>query len=342
MCRNLLPMKAFLCALMLASGGYLFLNDILRLRTAVFPVAGGLTAPVLRLSEDERSDLAPVTLVPNAAPATFIPPSKRVRYANLSWHGYPLPVLTCQSKGRLGNLMGEYATLWGLRRTYNVTVLVSPRMKTGLIMFPALSLPTLEAPAAPPTAPGPSRIQWRRVGRSGGSLYNFSLVEAASAGLLGPHHFKIQNSPFEMQLFGRFKEDLRREFAFSKGIRDQNLFHGELPGVSYFERAMDYYREKFADGVAFIAASDDPRFIIATLSHNPDVYFAPGRSPELDLAVLVSCNHSIITMGSFGFWSGFLAGGEVVYPDTRFRRTYRFARRMYEVAHLDNFTPLPV
>ncbi|XP_047492334.1 galactoside alpha-(1,2)-fucosyltransferase 1-like isoform X4 [Penaeus chinensis] len=221
MCRNLLPMKAFLCALMLASGGYLFLNDILRLRTAVFPVAGGLTAPVLRLSEDERSDLAPVTLVPNAAPATFIPPSKRVRYANLSWHGYPLPVLTCQSKGRLGNLMGEYATLWGLRRTYNVTVLVSPRMKTGLIMFPALSLPTLEAPAAPPTAPGPSRIQWRRVGRSGGSLYNFSLVEAASAGLLGPHHFKIQNSPFEMQLFGRFKEDLRREFAFSKGIRDQ-------------------------------------------------------------------------------------------------------------------------
>ncbi|XP_047492335.1 galactoside 2-alpha-L-fucosyltransferase SEC1-like isoform X5 [Penaeus chinensis] len=294
MCRNLLPMKAFLCALMLASGGYLFLNDILRLRTAVFPVAGGLTAPVLRLSEDERSDLAPVTLVPNAAPATFIPPSKRVRYANLSWHGYPLPVLTCQSKGRLGNLMGEYATLWGLRRTYNVTVLVSPRMKTGLIMFPALSLPTLE------------------------------------------------DSPFEMQLFGRFKEDLRREFAFSKGIRDQNLFHGELPGVSYFERAMDYYREKFADGVAFIAASDDPRFIIATLSHNPDVYFAPGRSPELDLAVLVSCNHSIITMGSFGFWSGFLAGGEVVYPDTRFRRTYRFARRMYEVAHLDNFTPLPV
>ncbi|XP_063613929.1 galactoside alpha-(1,2)-fucosyltransferase 1-like [Penaeus indicus] len=125
------------------------------------------------------------------------------------------------------------------------------------------------------------------------------------------------------------------------GAHVKKLFHGDLPGVSFFKRAMAYYREKFAGGVAFIAASDSPRFIRATLSHNPDVYFAPGGSPVLDLAVLVSCNHSIITLGSFGFWSGFLAGGEVVYPDTRFRRPYRFARWMYEAAHLDNFTPLP-
>ncbi|XP_063597206.1 galactoside alpha-(1,2)-fucosyltransferase 1-like isoform X2 [Penaeus indicus] len=225
MCRNLLPIKAFLCVLMLASGSYFFLNDMLRPRAAVFPVADRLTARALRPSEDGRSDSAPVTSVPptNAAPVTLIPPSKRVKYAKLSWLGYPLPVLTCQPKGRLGNLMGEYATLWGLRRTYNATVLVSPRMKTGLRMFPALSLPTLEAP---PRAPGPSlhqrpRTEWRRVGRRGGSLYNFSLVQAASAGLLGPHHFQIQNSPFEMQLFGQFKDDLRREFAFPKGIRDQ-------------------------------------------------------------------------------------------------------------------------
>ncbi|XP_037778039.1 galactoside alpha-(1,2)-fucosyltransferase 2-like [Penaeus monodon] len=378
MCRDLLQIKTFVCALILASGGYLFLNDMLRLRVAVYPVADGLTAPALRPSEDEKSDLAPVTPVPhtnaapvtpvphtNAAPVILIPPSRRVRYANLSWHGYSLPVLTCQPKGRLGNLMGEYATLWGLRRTYNVTVLVSPKMKKGLRMFSALSLPTLEAPRR---APGPSpherpQTEWRRVGRSGGSLYNFSLVEAASAGLLGPHHFQIQNSPFEMQLFGRFKDDLRREFAFPKGIRDQaqrflsqvkqswhdrsasgaeptfvgfhvrrtdygphvkKLFRGDLPGVRFFERAMAYYREKFAGGVAFIAASDNPRFINATLSHNPDVYFAPGRLPGLDLAVLASCNHSIITLGSFGFWAGFLAGGEVIYPDTRFRRPYRY------------------
>lgn len=104
----------------------------------------------------EMSDLAPVTSVPptnatpvtlipptNTAPITLIPPSRRVRYANLSGLGFPLPVLTCQPKGRLGNLMGQYATLWGLRRSYHVTALVSPKMKTSLRMFPSLSLPAL-------------------------------------------------------------------------------------------------------------------------------------------------------------------------------------------------------
>ncbi|CAL4081759.1 unnamed protein product, partial [Meganyctiphanes norvegica] len=32
-----------------------------------------------------------------------------------------------------------------------------------------------------------------------------------------------------------------------------------------------------------------------------------------DFALLASCSHSVMTVGSFGFWSGFLAGGSVVY-----------------------------
>lgn len=85
--------------------------------------------------QDEKSHLVP---------PTSIPPSRRVRFVNHSWHGYPLPLITCQPKGRLGNIMGEYATLWGLRRIYNVTALVSQGMKKSLKMFPALSLPSLE------------------------------------------------------------------------------------------------------------------------------------------------------------------------------------------------------
>ncbi|XP_042889397.1 galactoside alpha-(1,2)-fucosyltransferase 1-like [Penaeus japonicus] len=208
--------------------------------------------------------------------------------------------------------MGEYATLWGLRRIYNVTALVSPGMKKSLKMFPALSLPSLEGRSQMTG----SREEWRKVGRSGGSLYNFSLIEAASAGLLGPHLFQIQNSPFEMHLFSQFQDDLRREFAFSKQIQDQvngflreverkrrggsaseaeltfvgfhvrrgdygphvkKLFQGKLPGVEFFESAMTYFRKKFADDVAFVGASDDPQFIKATLSHHPDVFFAPGE-----------------------------------------------------------------
>ncbi|XP_042889396.1 galactoside alpha-(1,2)-fucosyltransferase 1-like [Penaeus japonicus] len=207
--RYVLPKKIFFCAMMLVTI-YVFFHDKLHLPAPdIFQLHGKSTATQsVKQIKDEKSHLVP---------PTSIPPSRRVRFVNHSWHGYPLPLITCQPKGRLGNIMGEYATLWGLRRIYNVTALVSQGMKKSLKMFPALSLPSLEVRSQMTG----SREEWRKVGRSGGSLYNFSLIEAASAGLLGPHLFQIQNSPFEMHLFSQFQDDLRREFAFSKQIQDQ-------------------------------------------------------------------------------------------------------------------------
>ena len=34
----------------------------------------------------------------------------------------------------------------------------------------------------------------------------------------------------------------------------------------------------------------------------------------VDLAVLASCNHSIVDYGTFGMWAGLLAGGRIVLP----------------------------
>lgn len=72
------------------------------------------------------------------------------------------------------------------------------------------------------------------------------------------------------------------------------------------------------------------RFIIIPLIlaffSSPFVYFlkplilasSPSPPPEMslpeeDLSLLASCNHSIMTAGSFGFWASYLAGGEVLY-----------------------------
>ena len=34
----------------------------------------------------------------------------------------------------------------------------------------------------------------------------------------------------------------------------------------------------------------------------------------MDLAVLASCNHSIVDYGTFGLWAGLLAGGQIFLP----------------------------
>ncbi|XP_037796618.1 galactoside alpha-(1,2)-fucosyltransferase 2-like [Penaeus monodon] len=121
----------------------------------------------------------------------------------------------------------------------------------------------------------------------------------------------------------------------------KKMFGARLPGEKYFKRALNYYRTRFKNNVVFVAASDDMAFIQSKLKTEKDVYYAPGKSASFDMALLSSCNHSIVTMGSYGFWTGYLAGGEVVYPDVKLYSDYRFSRSMYERVRLENFTPLP-
>ncbi|XP_068214485.1 galactoside alpha-(1,2)-fucosyltransferase 2-like [Palaemon carinicauda] len=202
------------------------------------------------------------------------------------------------------------------------------------------------------------------------SVLNYGRVEAAASGILGPQLFVMKDCPFEIQLFNAFPEDIRREFTFSHDIqrkvqdfREDNAnylssvtigvhvrrtdylhamraFKSLVPEHSYFKRATDYYREKYPDA-RFIVASDDMAYVKKAFGGYTDVLFAPGSAREVDMALLASCNASIITLGSFGFWCGYLTGGEVVYPDISATPDYPFMRSWYEFGQLKSFTPLP-
>ncbi|XP_047492405.1 galactoside 2-alpha-L-fucosyltransferase Sec1-like isoform X5 [Penaeus chinensis] len=117
-------------------------------------------------------------------------------------------------------------------------------------------------------------------------------------------------------------------------------FRASLPDDKYFTKALNHYRQKFSNEVAFVVASDDKGFVRQRLGHHPDVYLSKATSAFEDMALLSSCNHSIVTLGSFGFWTGYLAGGEVVYPDVPLYRNYRFSRAMFQSANLTNFIPI--
>ncbi|XP_064101886.1 galactoside 2-alpha-L-fucosyltransferase SEC1-like [Macrobrachium nipponense] len=103
---------------------------------------------------------------------------------------------------------------------------------------------------------------------------------------------------------------------------------------------MDYYREKHP-GCRFLVSSDDLSFVKRSFGAYTDVLFTPGSVREVDMALLAFCDHSIITLGSFSFWSGYLCGGEVVYPDISAMTSYPFQRTWYQFGQLKNFTPLP-
>ncbi|BFZ23005.1 hypothetical protein BsWGS_26044 [Bradybaena similaris] len=87
----------------------------------------------------------------------------------------------------------------------------------------------------------------------------------------------------------------------------------EVADKSYFMKAFSLMKSKFPGrNITFLVASDDlPWCLRNLLSH--DVVVMPTVSSSVHLAVLASCDHMIISGGTFGWWSGWLANGYVIY-----------------------------
>ncbi|ESO89268.1 hypothetical protein LOTGIDRAFT_88684, partial [Lottia gigantea] len=69
-----------------------------------------------------------------------------------------------------------------------------------------------------------------------------------------------------------------------------------LPTSSYFERAKDYFRTRHSSPV-FVVCSDDIDWCENNISPEETV-FIQGNTPEVDLAILGSLNHTITSFGT--------------------------------------------
>ncbi|KAF4527196.1 hypothetical protein B566_EDAN006123 [Ephemera danica] len=88
--------------------------------------------------------------------------------------------------------------------------------------------------------------------------------------------------------------------------------NAELANASYFQHAMQWIRDKLSPQlVAFLVLSDDVEWCRENL--NASDVFLPGTgnssSPGLDLAILASCNHTILAYGTFSLTAAMLAQG---------------------------------
>ena len=97
--------------------------------------------------------------------------------------------------------------------------------------------------------------------------------------------------------------------------------------AEHFNDALDYFREEYPDSY-FIVASDDIQWAKKKLkSQNDDIYFSDSnptftndsegyvRDTDVNKAVydfvlLTSCEHSIVSRGSFTLWVAIINGGE--------------------------------
>lgn len=113
------------------------------------------------------------------------------------------------------------------------------------------------------------------------------------------------------------------------------------PDLAYYSRAMALFNSIFPNKqVVFITSSNNitrTSYEFANIANVTIRYMSPENSPSLDLAVLSMCNHSIISVGTFSWWAGFLANGMTVYyenyPRPGSSLAGRFSRYDYYMPH---------
>ena len=99
--------------------------------------------------------------------------------------------------------------------------------------------------------------------------------------------------------------------------------HLRFPPSVFFKRAMYHFRLKNT-ATLFLVVSNDPTWCLEqSFFQMSDVFVVTEKHEQsVYMAILARCDHIVLTVGTFGWWSAFLGadirGGEVVYYDSVF------------------------
>ena len=145
-------------------------------------------------------------------------------------------------------------------------------------------------------------------------------------------HFREKRSRQDFMAFSRLEEKwelgLPRSYTYIGVHVRRTDKKGMYAPLSFFDKAILHYVRRYAKPV-FVVCSDDIAWCkqhMATRYWFADLVFISDSSvsPYVDFAVLVSCDHSIITSGTFGWWAAWLAGGEVIFYNSFLRAMNHF------------------
>ncbi|XP_062581791.1 galactoside alpha-(1,2)-fucosyltransferase 2-like [Saccostrea cucullata] len=102
--------------------------------------------------------------------------------------------------------------------------------------------------------------------------------------------------------------------------------YGKLtPNETYYQNAMKYFKTKYQK-VLFIVGSNDIGWSKKALANETNVYYSTGNSPAEDMALLSLANHTIMSVGTFGWWIGWMARGTSIFYKNIFRPGTGFAK----------------
>ena len=276
------------------------------------------------------------------------------------------PHLYIYPMGRIGNCLFTIAAAYSLSLQYNHHLVLGNGYKYLSHSFPSLGdIPYVQID---------DKLNATHMGESGFARYSFQLYQS----LANLGDVLLVGYLQSFKYFSNYEQNIRKLFRFSDAlvanatqiladIRTSYIEkHGPVPSVTfvglhirkgdmtnsgnaaigyrttdsdYIYKSMFYFQRKYKH-VAFVLRTDTPNWSKDNLFMEA-VYQPASLSAEKDLALLSLCNHTITSTGTFSWWAGWLAGGEVAY----FHNPYNMSSSMAKGFVAEDFFPshwLPV
>ncbi|XP_007536022.2 galactoside alpha-(1,2)-fucosyltransferase 2 [Erinaceus europaeus] len=262
----------------------------------------------------------------------------------------PKGMWTINSIGRLGNQMGEYATLYALAKMNGRPAFIPPQMHDWLAPLFRISLPVLHGTTA-------RQIPW--------SNYKLNDWMEEQYRHIPGQYVRLTGYPCSWTFYHHLRQEILREFTLHDHLREEaqrllrglmvngsqpstfvgvhvrrgdyvhimpKVWKGVVADRGYLQQALAWFRTHHSSPL-FVVTSNDMAWCQVNIdASRGDVVFAGNGlegSPGRDFALLMQCNHTIMTIGTFGVWAGYLTGGQTIYlanytlPDSPFLSIFK-------------------
>ena len=232
-------------------------------------------------------------------------------------------LVTAQPKGRLGNLLFEYASLLGIAHRNGRTA-VYPK-KSGLAHYfyvthiadvRSMGFQVVEEKNFASYDPRFERLPEENV-KVGAFLQSWKYFHTIRHTVRKELTFKQEVKDDAARLLRAHSEQIGNRTRIGIHVRRGDMLMAGLvkrgyhvAPASYVNKAMTYMRGKYGD-VIFLVFSTDSSWCLENIKS--DFIMVDMAPATVHLALLASCDHVIMTVGTFGWWGGYLSGGEVVY-----------------------------
>ncbi|XP_071134921.1 galactoside alpha-(1,2)-fucosyltransferase 1-like [Mytilus edulis] len=247
-------------------------------------------------------------------------------------------------QGGLGNRLFQFSTSFAAARNKQMELIVPPDAEIRTVF--AINV----------TSDKPIRLckGFRKVLDNASPTYNKNLLNFSSE-----DNIQLGYGLQSWKYFHKYDTELRRQLTFQKHIQNTaeqtigkifqkrkiksrksitlvgvHIRRGDKVGnhdgfiiatPEYLNRSVNYYAKMYT-AVLFLVISDDIAWSKTNMPTHVPVEFISLGKREFDMATVVACDHTIMTIGTFGWWIGYLTGGEVVYVKDAAKKGSRFER----------------